>query len=156
MSLGASYQAASGAPLNVLGAHPYYGAGYVYILPRGEGGRLPWVHSVDTSLSAGYRISKDSTLTLSLSVFNLFNFQAETGRDENYTYASVRPITGGTLEDLEADNDEECAATNSCRDNVVAWAGGSPLGPQGRNPNYGRPTSYQTPRQVRIGAKVTF
>lgn len=156
ISLGASYQAVSGAPLNVLGAHPYYGAGNVFILPRGSGGRLPWVHSVDTNVNAGYRISKDSYLTLSLSVFNLFNFQAETSRDENYTYASVRPITGGTLEDLEADNDEECAATNSCRDNVVAWAGGSPLGPQGRNPNYGKPTSYQTPRQIRIGAKVTF
>jgi hypothetical protein len=156
VSLGASYEGVSGAPLNVLGAHPYYGAGNVFILPRGSGGRLPWVHTVDTNISAGYRLSKDSVLSLSLNVFNLFNFQAETNRDQNYTYAAVRPIKAGKLDDLEVDNDENCMATNSCRDVVVAWAGGSPLGPQGRNPNYGRAMSYQTPRQIRIGAKVTF
>jgi hypothetical protein len=156
VNVGASYQGVSGAPLDVLGAHPLYGAGNVFILPRGSGGRLPWVHTVDTNISAGYQISKDSHLTFSLNVFNLFNFQTETSRDQNYTYAAVRPVIDGTLDDLEANTNEECMATDSCPDKVVAWAGGSPLGPQGRNPNYGSPTSYQTPRQIRIGAKVTF
>jgi hypothetical protein len=156
LNVGASYNAESGAPLNVLGSHPRYGAGHVFILPRGSGGRLPWVHTIDTNLGLGYQISKDSQLTVSVDVFNLFNFQAETSRDELYTYASVRPIVNGTLDDLAETSDEACKQTMSCPTKIVTWAGGSPLDPKGKNPNYGNPTSYQKPRQIRFGAKVTF
>jgi hypothetical protein len=156
LNVGASYQAASGTPLNVLGTHPILGEGGVYILPRGSGGRLPWTHTIDSNLNLGYRISKDSELTVSLSVFNLFNFQGVTAQDELFTYASVRPIIGGTLADLPKEDSDACADAEACPSKLVDFSGGTPFNPKGRNPNYGSPTSYQTPRQVRFGAKVTF
>jgi hypothetical protein len=148
--LGLTYTARSGAPMNYFGSHPIYGSGEVYILPRGSGGRLPWVHNFDSHLGFNYKLSKDSMVTLSVDVFNLFNFQGVLGRDQTYTQADVNPLrptdcaaTGGkcTAEDLPK----------------VTYAGTTdPLDPNDINPNFKNVTSYQAPRSIRFGAKVTF
>jgi hypothetical protein len=140
INLGASYRARSGGPTNYFGAHPLYGLDQVFILPRGSGERLPWVHDIDVRGSLGLRLAKESTLFVSIDVFNVLNFQAPVAVDQRYTQSSVLPIIGGTAEDL---------------DNVVG-AGGQPLDPSLKNPNLGNPTEYQPPRSVRITTKVTF
>ncbi|MDI3287471.1 TonB-dependent receptor [Polyangium sp. 15x6] len=156
INVGMSYTGTSGAPLDVLGAHPYYGRGAAFILPRGSGGNLPWIHSIDSNLAIGYKISKDSTLSVNVDVFNLFNFQAETGRDQSFTYANVRPIEGGTQSDLPEKDESACATGAGCRYKLVNFADGSPFDPANRNPNYGSPTSYQAPRTIRMGVRLTF
>jgi hypothetical protein len=136
-NLGLSYRGTSGRPISYLGAHELYGAGEAYLLPRGSAGRLPWTHRVDTHLGVSYRMSQDNLVTLTADVFNLFNFQALTAVDENYTFAEVVPVEGGTEADL-------VGLVDIHGDPVVV------------NPNFRRPTGYQAPRSIRFGAKVTF
>jgi hypothetical protein len=144
ISLGGSYTGRSGTPINALGSHPIYLSGEVFILPRGEFGRTPWVHSIDTNVTTGIDIAKGSRLMVGLDVFNLFNFQAHTGVDQNYTFADVRPIPNGAKEDLPA-----------ARGKLVYYDG-APFDDADKNPNFGKPNQFQTPRQIRINARVTF
>ncbi|WP_437751948.1 TonB-dependent receptor domain-containing protein [Sorangium sp. So ce1389] len=137
LSAGLAMRARSGGPVNYLGADPIYGNNEVFVLPRGSGGRLPWVASVDPRLGASLRFTKATELSLSVDVFNVFNAQAETARDNTYTRSSVRPIEEGRVEDLAALMDTE----------------GNPVG---KNPNFNKPSAYQTPLQVRIAASLTF
>ncbi|HEX8703792.1 MAG TPA: TonB-dependent receptor [Myxococcaceae bacterium] len=131
MNLGLSYRGNSGTPLNVTAGHPIYGPDFTFLLPRGAEGRLPFVHNIDTRLSANYRLTGGMVATVSLDVFNLFNFQAYTAADQRYTLNNVPAIIGGTKEDLE---------------NLSVAV----------NPNYGRPTAYQSPRSIRLGARLAF
>jgi hypothetical protein len=155
-SVGLSYTGTSGAPLDVLGSHPRYGAGQAFILPRGAGGELPWVHSIDANLALGYRLSSRSVLSVNVDVFNLFNFDGETGRDQLFTFASVRPIKGGEPSDLPKAGEAACATAAGCRYKLVKLADGTPFDPAARNPSYGNATAYQAPRTIRIGARLTF
>ncbi len=82
-------------------------------------------------LGVGYPVGK-MTATISMDVFNLFNFQQVVEQDANYTLDEVRPLpVGSTAKDLE-----ELDAT--------------------KNPNYGNATLYQQPRSVRISARLSF
>ncbi|MBI4701786.1 MAG: TonB-dependent receptor [Deltaproteobacteria bacterium] len=140
IDLGVGWRSWSGGPTNYYGGHELYGDGEVFILPRGMGERLPWVHRLDTHLGFGRKLGKQNSMILTMDVFNLINFQEETSVDENYTYASVLPIVGGTPGDLGR----------------VVHADGSALSPSEVNPNFGRATSYQAPRSFRFGLKATF
>jgi outer membrane receptor protein involved in Fe transport len=135
--LGVSYRSTSGTPLNVTGSHYIYGSGFTFILPRGSGGRLPWVHSVDAHLGYNHKLGRGLLATVSLDSFNLFNFQAVTNQDQVYTFDNIDALANGTLADLP---------------NVKNRAGQSPA----LNPNYQKPLSYQPPRSVRIGARLSF
>jgi outer membrane receptor protein involved in Fe transport len=144
ISMGGSYTGRSGTPINVLGSHPIYSTGEVFILPRGAGGRTPWVHSIDTNVTAGIDLSKGSRLTVGVDVFNLFNFQQYTGVDQDYTLADVRPIPNGTTADLPGGKGK------------LLYTDGSKFDDADKNPNFGKPNQYQTPRQIRLNARVTF
>ncbi len=137
VNLGLTYTARSGTKLNVFGRHEIYGNDEVFILPRGSGGELPWQHNVDSHLAFNYKLSKDSMVTLSADVFNLFNFQREVGRDQRYTTSTVQPIVDGTEADLE----------------TLLTVTGAPVIV---NPNFGRTSAYQAPRGIRFGARVSF
>ncbi|HEY0097123.1 MAG TPA: TonB-dependent receptor, partial [Archangium sp.] len=100
LDVGMSYRAQSGTPLNVTGSQYIYGAGFTYILPRGSGGRLPWVHNVDAHVGFNHKLGRGMTGTISLDAFNLFNFQAVTGQDQNYTFDNVEALVGGSVADL--------------------------------------------------------
>ncbi|MFY0581930.1 hypothetical protein ACN28S_53485 [Cystobacter fuscus] len=82
-----------------------------------------------------HKLGRGMTATLTLDAFNLFNFQAVTGQDQNYTFDNIEAITDGTP-----------------LSEVKNRAGQSPT----LNPNYGKPVSYRAPRSVRIGARVAF
>lgn len=137
LMLGGAFRGSSGAPTNVLGSHELYGSGEAFLIDRGEGERLPWVFRIDTNI--GYRkyFTQDLTMDVTMDVFNVVNFQATTGVDENYTYSDVVPIAGGTLADLDTHTD----------------VNGDPII---MNPNFGKPTSFQSPRQFRFGVRLSF
>jgi Carboxypeptidase regulatory-like domain len=132
---GASFRAYSGGPTNYLGAHPVYQQDQVYILPRGEGERLPWVASIDLRLAYGFQFSKNTGIMATFDIFNLINFQAAVERDQRYTADTVSPISSKA---------ELPALVN---------LNGEPVSP---NPNFGRPSLYQPPRTFRFGLKGTF
>ncbi len=137
LDLGLSYRGNSGTPLNVTGSHYIYGSGFTFILPRGSGGRLPWVHGVDAHLGVNRKLGRGLLATVTLDAFNMFNFQAVTSQDQVYTLDNIDALVGGTLADLP---------------DVKNRNGQSPA----LNPNYQKPLSYQPPRSIRIGARVSF
>ncbi len=137
VNLGLTYRGLSGAPLSVLGTHYLYGDAAVYILPRGEGGRLPWTHEFDLKVGVSYPVRKGLTATVSADVFNLFNFQRAVARDQRYTLDEVSPVLGGTAADLPGLQDADGDAVTV-------------------NPNYGNATALQQPRTVRISARLSF
>jgi hypothetical protein len=138
---GLALRARSGAPTNLLGSHPLYGADQVYILPRGSGERLPWSFRSDVRLEFAHDFDDDRSIALTIDVFNLLNTQSAVRRDERYTQASVNPVETGDIEDLTLDD-------------------GSSFDPDdpdfGRSPNFGRIIQYQEPRIFRFGVKGTF
>jgi hypothetical protein len=150
--LGLTYTARSGAPLNYFGSHPIYGAAEVFILPRGSAGRLPWIHNVDSHVGFTYKLSKDSAVTLSVDVFNVFNLQGVLGRDQIFTVADVVPLRSGS--GCAAD---VCTSDDLSRLQVLDDDGTTRAITAGEiNPNFKNVTSYQSPRSIRFGAKVTF
>ncbi|HTE52051.1 MAG TPA: TonB-dependent receptor [Kofleriaceae bacterium] len=100
-TFGASVRGTSGEPINTLGAHPSYGLGESYILPRGAGGRTGLTTRFDTHVAYGRALSGGMRMEAFVDIFNLFNQQPEIEVDENYTYEDVNPIVGGDQADLE-------------------------------------------------------
>jgi hypothetical protein len=129
----------------VLGSHPIYGGDEAFILPRGAGDaansgeRLPWNFRVDPKVAFGMKWSKEQTVVFSVDAINVFNFQAVTAKDETYTNADVFPLTNGNLPaDLKTNPSRDAFDKNDI------------------NPNFGQPTAYQQPRQIRFGIRTTF
>jgi len=137
LNAGASVRARSGEPTSYLGWHIIYGGDEVFVLPRGAGDRMPWVYSIDAHLAYGIKFAEKQNTVITVDVFNLLNFQEITGVDQTYTYNAVNPIVNGNKADLAT---------------LQSIEGGLAV----RNPNFGKPTSYQAPRQFRFGIRTTF
>lgn len=160
--VGLTYEGRSGAPINYYGSHLLYGSDEVFVLPRGSGGRLPWRHAINGKLGVSYRISKDNVVQLTADIFNMFNFQAVTSVDETLTLSDVLPFQTNDKDPQKA----ACLAGNAlpqCLDmngdptTMVQYSDGSGfLKPSEINPNFKRPTSYQSPISVRFGLRFTF
>jgi len=146
INLGVTYQGTSGGAVSYLGSQLLYGAGEAFVLPRGSGGRLPWQHTFDAHLGVDYRISKDSTASLTVDTFNLFNAQSIAGVDQEYTNDDVLPIKVAS-NNLTPD---QIRTELSNLHNVDNGALASP------NPNFKNATAYQAERSVRFGVRVTF
>lgn len=147
ITIGASYIGVSGVPINYLVAHPSYGADEGYLLPRGSGGRTPFIHRIDTRLAYDYKLTDANVLSLSVDVFNMFNFQGVTGVDDRFSSSTVLPIANGTPAELE-----RRIAAGELNDEDT----GAPFEESSVNPNFKNATSYQQPRNVRFGLRVTF
>jgi hypothetical protein len=155
LALGGGYRGRSGTPLNYLGAHPRRSGAETFILPRGSAGRSPWVHNIDTSLALNQKLTGDYTLSLSLSEFNLFNFQQYTAVDQNFTFTRVGAVEdrSATAKDLEACRGLTPGQTCG---KVFLVGTTTPLPSEDINPNFKRPIAYQAPRSIRLGAKLSF
>jgi outer membrane receptor protein involved in Fe transport len=140
---GVSLKGRSGTPTGFLGSHPLYTLDETFILPRGSGERTPWEFGVDLQLGYRFNIDKDKTVQATVDIFNLFNFQAVTLKDNRYTASDVLPVVGGTL------NPDGTISGLKNTD-------GTDFNPDERNPNFGRPTAYQAPRVFRFGLRTTF
>ncbi len=172
LTIGLSFNAASGPPINYLGAQVLYGPGEAYILTRGSGGRLPWVTSFDARLGVNYRLSKDKVFTVSVEGFNVFNSQRPVTVDNNYTFDTVGPIIGATQGTVPKQyggrqNPDGSFAPGNGSLPKPFYANGAPgvvslPDPTQQpiaanlNPNWGRPQQYQPVRTVRFGARFTF
>jgi len=178
LTLGGSFNANSGPPINALGAHPIYGAGQAFILARGSAGRLPWVTSLDARLNVNYRLSKDSVVSASVEAFNIFNSQRPISVDENYTAGFVSAILGATQGTVPTQYGGICttAAASSCGQGNGSLprphvdpnsATGAAIRVGLPNPNgvlssqvtsltWGKPTNYQPVRQFRFSLRFTF
>jgi hypothetical protein len=140
--VGASLRAQSGVPGNTLAAHPVYGPGESYLLPRGTEYRSPATMTLDTHVSYGRQINKTTRLEGYFEIFNLFNQQDETSIDETYTNDSSLPIVGGDSGDLSH------AKTNVDGRQTSATVT--------RNLNYGKTFSRNRPLTGQIGFRLTF
>ncbi|WP_225888593.1 TonB-dependent receptor [Myxococcus xanthus] len=149
-SLGVSYRGNSGTPINYWGSHWAYGTDESFVLPRGAGGRTPWINTIDSNIGVNYRVSKDSVVSFTLDVFNLFNFQGVSGVDQTYTTLDIKPIPNGTPADLENLPGRVEFQDLAPRDEPFGTVDGDV------NKNFKNPTSYQAPRQVRFGIRYTF
>jgi hypothetical protein len=177
LTTGFTYTGASGTPINFTGPAREigYGLGSVYILRRGEGGRLPWVHSVDARLAVNYRLSKDSVLTVGVDGFNIFNSQNPIRVDHEYvTYVTQPSVTdrdpGPIINGTQGNVPSQYGVNGSLpRGGVVPTLGGPPQlktvvlpdpdqQPQtyAINPNWGRATEYQAVRSFRFTARFSF
>ncbi|XHF12470.1 TonB-dependent receptor [Archangium gephyra] len=168
LNVGGGYRTRSGAPLNYLGFHPQYSGSETFILPRGSAGRLPWVHNVDGHIGINQRLSGNYTLSLTLDLFNVFNFQEVTDVDQTFASAEVKPIElNGKAADVDScltpDNpacrvylasssDADPIAINDSTRNSKITANYNP----NLNPNFRRPIAYQAPRSIRFGLKLSF
>jgi hypothetical protein len=83
---------ASGSPRSVLGSAA---DGIVELVPRGSAGRNPVIAQANLRLAARWR-----GFEATLEIANLFDRRVPTNLDETYTRDSVRPIDGGSYEDL--------------------------------------------------------
>ena len=155
VSLGLTYKGRSGAPINYLGSHEIYGADEVFVLPRGAGGELPWVHTVDSRLALSYRFSKDYVLTLSGELFNMFNFSAVTTVDERFTNADIQPFVN--TDPNKTPQQAICiAGTDATCTSPLQAPDGTPITAADLNDNFKRPLAYQAPLSVRFGIRMTF
>ncbi len=153
---GAAFRAQSGTPISYLGAHPAYGAGEAFILPRGSAGRTPWLTNVDLRGRLDYVMSPPYTLSFTIDVFNVLNQQQAVAVDQNYTYDSVQPVVGGTCRNRSGGEGTSPLATAAadCPDlRYLRSIDGRPVTP---NPNFGRALQHQSPLAVRFGLALSF
>ena len=160
VSTSGAYNGISGVPVSVLGAHPSYGSGQAFIIPRGQGGRTPWANTFDLGGGLEYVIRAPYSVSFRVDVFNLLNSQKALEYDEDYTFDSVAPISGidcrgegaaGTPVPIQA-------LLAECPD--IAYLRTVEGRPVTVNPNWGRPgrstTAFQAPLSVRFGLSLTF
>lgn len=150
--VGASLRAQSGVPHNVLGAHPIYGSGESYLLPRGVAERSPFWTQADVRIAYGYKLSKTRMIEGFVNVFNLFNQQEELNRDENYTFDFVNPIIGGDPNDLKHLKTVDGVTGQEVNATPVKNKNFNNTG--GNNANI--TGVVQAPRAIQLGFRLTF
>ncbi len=119
----------SGRPRNVLadGAD-----GIVELLPRGSAGRNPVIGQANLRLAAQWR-----GVLVTLDLENVFDRQDPTNLDEVFTRDTVRPVEGGSYEDLV----------------FLKNAAGKPAT---RRTGFQLPTAYQPPLAASLGVHKAF
>jgi hypothetical protein len=138
VSTGIALRGTSGEAINYWGNHVYYGEKMNMLLPRGSGGRTPWIYDVDVNVGYRFNIDKDKSIGVTVDIFNLINFQEVLTVDDNYTHTNAAGVQNGTLRDVKnTDN-------------------GQPITSADVNPNFKSPTAYQPPRVFRFGLRGTF
>jgi hypothetical protein len=138
LTIGVNFGAQSGTPIEVLGGHPAYGRFESFLLPRGSGGRTPFLTFFDLRLAYFHQFSKLVRFEVSCDIFNLFNQRSPITVDNEYTSERAQPISSGNPSDL------------ALLRNVFSGA------PVRVNPNYGQPLSYQAPLSLRLGVRLSF
>jgi hypothetical protein len=126
LSVGVQAFAESGAPLNRLGYAPFWGPG-VFLVPRGSAGRVPTLWEANLTVSYPIAIGP-VTATIQGYLFNLFNNQIVTSRDQVWTTSAPAGYPATIYDPNQEQN----------------------------NPNYGRVTGRSAPRSFRAAVKVSF
>jgi Carboxypeptidase regulatory-like domain/TonB-dependent Receptor Plug Domain len=126
LSIGLQAFAESGAPLNRLGYHPIVGPS-IFLVPRGSAGRLPTLWEANLTLSYPIAIGP-VTATLQAYLFNVFNNQIVTSREQSWTTSQPEGYPATITDPNQEQN----------------------------NPNYGKVTGRSAPRSFRAALRVAF
>jgi hypothetical protein len=138
VTLGLSFTGRSGMPRNYMSnLIPGTNNQIVFLLPRGSAGTTPWVTQFDAHVAYQQQLQHHLKLEGFIDFFNIFDQQATTMTDDNYTYDAAAPIENGTKSDL-------------------AFAKNAFGQPVTKNANFGRPISYQAPFYSRMGLRLMF
>jgi hypothetical protein len=160
---GLGMTAMAGQPVGVLGAHPLYGAGESYLLPRGFAGNLPWTVNLDLSGKVQWNISGPYTLSFMLDIFNVLNLQAKQSVDQIYTQDFLNPAQGAACSSKDAISQQNVrqALAADCPD--LPYLRTLDDRQPTPNLNYGQPQTdpaggpaYQLPIRVRLGVALSF
>lgn len=149
-SLGLTAAVQSGIPILYLGAHPIYSAGEAFVIPRASRPtdapadvdyRTPWVVQLDVNARHEFTFANKQTLAVGVQANNLLNAQTTLTVDQNWTRDYAVPASGGTsLSQVQCFDQSGFYAKASCD----------------VEPNYGNPTSFQTPFSLRFEVKYSF
>ncbi len=155
-SAGAALRVTSGTPVNFLIAHPIYGSGEGYGLPRGSAGRTQTLTNFDLKGGLAYTITPPYQVKFTVDVFNVLNQQTATSVDQNWTFDSTQPIINGQCSSRNAASRTNpiAGALADCPSlNYMRTTDGLPVT---INTNFAKPTAYQTPLSVRFGLEMSF
>lgn len=126
----------NGSPISKRGSFPgFFGRGQRFITKRGSAGRTPDIYTIDLHLAYALPLGKILGLNLFADVFNVTDSQRATV-DQIWTLAAAATTT----------DPNECGGPGT---------GAGTACPQG-NPNWGGPVTFQEPRTVRLGARLTW
>lgn len=110
------------------------GAGQL-ITPWGSGGRTPDIYKIDLHLAYSIPIGKLLSLSLFGDVFNVTDAQRTIAAVQTWTFDAAEPVD-----------------PNACGGPGTGPGTACPLG----NPNWGGPLTFQDPRTIRLGARLTW
>ena len=148
---------ASGGPLstavNLLGYNP------TFVNGRGDLGRLPWNSQVDLFVQHDFRLMAGHRFAVNLNIDNLFDQAAELNRTTS-PYRDSMSVPSSIASSVTT------PGVLSARDNYLLNTGYDPAflasamrqaGSRMRdNSLYGKPSTFQARRQLRLGFKYTF
>ncbi|HET7694254.1 MAG TPA: TonB-dependent receptor [Vicinamibacterales bacterium] len=148
---------ASGGPLstavNLLGYNP------TFVNGRGDLGRLPWNSQIDLFLQHDFRLMRGHRVAVNLNIDNLFD-QAAVLNQNTSPYRDSMSVPSSIASSTTT------PGVLSARDNYLLNTGYDPAflaaamrtaGSRMRdNSLYGKPSSFQGRRQLRLGFKYTF
>jgi hypothetical protein len=156
------FQAFSGNPVSAYTAHPDYGPGEGYMLPRGMAGNLAWTFQWDVGAKVLWAIAGPYTLQFSLDIFNILNMQTVQQVDQDWTLDSAPSIQNAQCSDYKSATAKNpiTALSSACPDLPYArTVDGSRVNV---NLNYGQPANraavaaYQAPISARFGVALSF
>jgi hypothetical protein len=156
VSAGGGLRVTSGTPVNYLIAHPDYGPGEGYGLPRGSAGRTPTLTNFDLKGGLAYTITPPYQVKFTVDVFNILNSQTATSVDQNWTFDSTQPIVNGQCGSRNAASKTDPVAAAKADCPALAYMRTTDGQLVTINTNFARPTAYQTPLSVRFGLELTF
>jgi hypothetical protein len=152
----AAYTGLSGTPVSALGAHPDYGQGLAFIVPRGQAGRTPFTNTVDVGAGLNYVVRAPYAVNFRVDVFNVFNSEEVQQIDPNYTFDSVTPAAG-----IDCDGRNAVSKSNPIQAIQADCPGLAYLKsvdghPVTINPNFGKQDTGLNALQVPISMRFTL
>jgi outer membrane receptor protein involved in Fe transport len=143
LTVGLSTYWRSGTPVTAYGYSAAYQNWEFYLSERGAFGRTNNEYEADVHLGYPLKLAKGINLNLLVDVFNVLNRQGETGRNERYDLG----------EDYEVIN---YAADGTSKGTFVApIKPGDPKTPP-TNPAFNTTNTWQAPRSIRLGVRLSF
>ena len=156
-NVGAFFQASSGGPLstavNLLGYNP------TFVNGRGDLGRLPWNSQLDIFIQHEFKLMAGHRVVVNLNIDNLFD-QAAVLNQTTSPYRDSMSVPSSIASSTTT------PGVLSARDNYLLNTGYDPAflatamraaGSRMRdNSLYGKPSSFQGRRQLRLGFKYSF
>jgi len=151
LTVGMSAYYRTGTPITAMGYSSAYQNWEYYLSQRGAFGRVDSAWEADVHLGYPIKLGGDVTVNLMVDIFNIFNRQGELTRSQRYDkvedYFPIDWATGQPLPPITPDN-MLIPVPNT-------FTGTDAARPPTRDA-FNTSTSWQNPRSVRLGVRVSF